>query len=384
MRHWDLAAGMGTAFRSALKAGLSYKDGYYTMCEINETAAGVLRANLNELVLEYPDTAPPADRLADIQGILPDDLFELARTVRDVLVGMPDEMLPNFVTASVPCTESSKAGVGGAGRTEKGKLYWCVMTVIHAISDEYLRRGLSTPGQSRVGWLYETSPTDDSRAAISDFRSHLVTLMGEPALPDEARAGGTSRRRTEIYTNLGPEETWSGLPGRLRKDPVVPLASLLRRGEYVQTWDSVFHGPAELPNVDGEPLKVWPKVVRSLGSHAWRADPIWRRVGDAWESKYPIGVSFMEIADEGLVAMNPAPEQLERGFGLPAGYTSAAVLQDGTVTYLADEYRQGLLGDMFGMYVHSAALRDRMGRRVQFLLPDQSVVAGPAAEGSAD
>ena len=225
--------------------------------------------------------------------------------------------------------------------------------------------------------MYETSPTVDPRPNIAALRAELKVLLGEPASPDAARCGGTSRRVTELYTNLGREDTWPTLSHRLNRDPIVPLAEILRPGERMQPWDSRFHGPVRLPDVEGEVPRVYPKIVRSLGSHAWRAEliTIKDKVRGGYISKYPIGVTVMDGVSHLLV---PSPEQMEKAFGLPVGFTSAWESSAGVVTPLDNNQRRGLLGDIFDPNVHSAALMDRLGETDPLEeLPARSGPPGP-------
>lgn len=355
VRHWDLASGIGTALSGVLRSGLSYANGgFLAICEVNSEALGVTRYNLPEFRRRYPTTAPEALLM------LPSDLFVLARQARDILSSLPDDKLPNYITSSVPCTESSKAGKGGAGHTEKGKLYLGVLAVIWAAEQEYQTRGLAVPGRASVGWIYETSPTSDRRPAIAELRSQLQILLGEPALVDQARTGGTSRRKTELYSNLGRSDTWSSMGESFWMMPEVPLTDLLRKGEMLQPWDERFHGPAEWPNQNGAVPLVWPKFVRSLGSHSFRDEPIRRRVNGVWESRLPIGVTVMQQADGSLAKVVPSAQQTERSLGFWADYTARSLSLEGSVEQLAPNTRRGMLGDVFGMHVHSAVLIDRM------------------------
>ena len=200
MRHWDLAAGVSTSFLAIMKAGLSYSEGYYATCEINPSSAGVFRANHSAILEAYPAKSSHAQKLDNFENYIPGDLFVLAREAREVLAKMPDSELPSYISASVPCTESSKARLGGGGRTEIGKLYLCVVAVVWAVQLEYEHRGLAEQGRASVGWMYETSPTDDPRKNIASLRSQLEVLLGKPALPDEARSGGTTRRKNCALT----------------------------------------------------------------------------------------------------------------------------------------------------------------------------------------
>ena len=361
LRHWDLAAGIGTAFFAVIKSGLSYSDGgYYYACEVNELASGVFRGNLPHILADSPEQAPHPQTLECFGDSLPSNLFELARKARHILALIPDCELPTYVTSSVPCTESSKAGLAGGGETEKGKLYLCVIAVVWAVQLEYQIRGLGEPGVASVGWMYETSPTNDPRPKIRALREQLRVLLGEPANPDEATSGGTSRRVTELYTNLGRADTWPSLDSRLDRAPIVPLREILRRGEKLQTWDSRFHGPAKWPNRDGEVPRVYPKFVRSLGSHAWRAELIRRRLPTGQATRYPIGVSLLPDQEGVEQLVVPMPEQQEVALGFRAGYTSTTVSSDEQERELTSNERRGLLGDVFGMHVHAAAFQDRM------------------------
>ena len=356
LRHWDLAAGIGTAFFSVIKSGLSYSDGgYYYACEVNELASRVFRGNLPHILADSPEQAPHPLTLECFGDSLPSNLFELARKARHILALIPDSELPNYVTSSVPCTESSKAGLAGGGETEKGfKLYLCVIAVVWAVQLEYQTRGLGEPGVASVGWMYETSPTNDPRPKIRALREQLRVMLGEPANPDEATSGGTSRRVTELYTNLvvGQQAEQSTDSATTR--------DTAQGGEKLLTWDSRFHGPAKWPNRDGEVPRVYPKFVRSLGSHAWRAELIRRRLPTGQATRYPTGVSMLTDQEGAEQLVVPMPEQQEVALGFRAGYTSTTVSSDEQERELANNERRGLLGDVFGMHVHAAAVQDRM------------------------
>ena len=111
LRHWDLAAGIGISVLSTLRAGLTYTPGgYYHTCEVNEVALGVLRGNLRAIGDVYPSRAPKQSVFNEFDNVLPDDLFVLAQRAREILKQLPAEQLPNYISSSVPCTETSKAG----------------------------------------------------------------------------------------------------------------------------------------------------------------------------------------------------------------------------------------------------------------------------------
>ena len=364
LRHWDLAAGIGTSVLSTLRGGFTYlPGGYYYTCEVNDVARGVIRANLEEIGAEYPSRAPKAAVFNEFDSVLPNDLFDLARGVRDLLKALPTEQLPNYISSSVPCTETSTAGLGGAGNTEKGKLYLCVITVIWAVELEYRERGLSEPGRASVGWLYETSPTTDGRDSIKDFRSQMEVLLGEPTEVDQARTGGTSRRKTELYSNLGEEGSWKDMGSRFSRLPEIPIEDLLRKGEVLQVWDERFHGKAEWPNVNGRTLQVYPKMVRSLGSHAFRLQPIRRTLGGRPQCRYPMGISLRTTPGKPPEFLIPSPQQAERSLGYRADYTLMACQRGGHPVRLGADDRRGLLGDVFGMHVHSAVLVEASSAR---------------------
>ena len=232
--------------------------------------------------------------------------------------------------------------------------------MIWAVEEEYRRRGLSTPGEASVGWMYETSPTSDKRPAIAELRQQLQILLGEPALVDQARTGGTSRRKTELYTNLGRAETWPTVGEGFWMMPEIPLSDLIRNGEMLQPWDERFHGPAEWPNHNGEVPLVWPKFVRSLGSHSFRDELIHRRINGTWESRLPMGVTVLQQSDGSFVKVVPTPQQTERSLGFWADYTARSITPEGNVDQLSPDARRGMLGDVFGMHVHLAVLLDRM------------------------
>lgn len=375
--HWDLASGIGSAFLALMRAGFPCSS--YRCCEVNPRSKGVFRANIPVMKERYPELVP--EDLEKFDSLHPQDLFRFVREVREHLASLRDEELPTLITSSVPCTPSSKGGMGEGGTTAKGSLYLHVMAVAWAVYDEYRSRSLLEGDLAPFGWLYEISPTTDPRPEVAKIRAQLQEFMGQPAsIPAEER-GATFRRETEVYSNLGTLEGWKALSKSPPIYPVVPLQSLLRKGECLQKWDARFHGKPSWPNRDGAVPLAWPKWVRSKGSYQWRKELITRSIGGVSVSRYPIGISSWQppgYSEPVLVV--PSPEQCERGQGYWQGYTQQTVVEQGEKpTKLSADERRGMLGDIFSVFVASYVL-DSCSRSSTGMGKQQPPVAGSPSQ----
>ena len=186
----------------------------------------------------------------------------------------------------------------------------------------------------------------------------MSKILGKPIIDDAAKRGSTFRRKTQMYTNLGKEEDWDRLPLGPPIPPHQSLGSLLREGERVQRWNRARSGPPEWPNEEGKEIRVWPKVVRSLGSHEWRkaSDSVSTWDQDRATPKHDaIGVSLWQ----GRKCI-PSPEMIEQGMGLWAGYSASALHPDGRKQVINVAERYGMLGDQWDMNLITAVLQDRI------------------------
>eukprot|EP00873_Tetraselmis_striata_P020369 jgi/Tetstr1/440633/TSEL_028943.t1 len=153
---------------------------------------------------------------------------------------------------------------------------------------------------------------------------------------------------------------------------------LLRLGEVPQVVYPDMHGPAEWPNRAGEPMEAYPKIVRSEGSHTWRAGT--RKTHGAHISKsigqrldyvsHGLGVTMLR----GNLAL-PSPIQLKRAVGLPADWTpwSALVCDGGAslgVAELTDppEERATRVGDIFDPNLEEYELYNRIRSTEDWLM----------------
>ena len=275
---WDFCGGIGCNLLSACRANLRL--GSYDLVEINPRASGVLRANLPYIRQDFPASVPAPEVLACFGERLPTDLLELERTIANILRELKDDELPTLFNITAPCVEGSYAGPGNGACASRGRVFLAGLAVIGRVIDEYKRRGVLPPHGNApfapCGWLFETAPLrhGDARPGVEELRLLYGTTMGAAAVDDAAFKGSAAHRSTQMYTNLGAADDWVDISTRGQREPRVPLERILRPGEYLQRWDESKLGPARPPSVAGQPPRRYPKIVRSLGSYAWRAQQL--------------------------------------------------------------------------------------------------------------
>ena len=349
----DLASGIGTALMGIMEAEAGFRVLSYTVCEVDPVSRGILKANS----FIYGEKYSGRLGMAALKGLedLPQDLFVLSRQAGQLFAKMSE--LPDLVLATVPCTECSVAGLGRGASTPRGQLFRHAATVVGRLMEEYHARRLWDEGMlAPCGWIFETAPmkTQGHEGAVERLQAAYSAVLGRRTWDDDGQKGGTSRRLTEMYTNLGQEEDWESLNSRGRKLPVVPIRRLLRPGEKLQVWDSKVHGPAVWPNVNGLELRVWPKFVRSSGSHQYRATLKRKATGSLPQWKMAVGVSMWR----GQPTI-PSAEMQEQALGLWPGYTAVTVC-NGQASRLEPKERLPRLGDVWGRNLISATLDDRV------------------------
>ena len=349
----DLAGGIGTALMGVMEAKARFSVEAYYICEVDSVSRGIVQANS----FIYKDKYGRRLSKLAFDGFedLPQDLFILSRQAGQVFAGMQN--LPNLVFVTVPCTECSVAGLGLGANTPRGQLFRHAATVVGKLMEEYKTRGLWARGKlAPCGWMFETAPMKSygHEGAVERLQLAYAAVLGRRAWDDDGQKGGTSRRLTEMYTNLGREEDWEDLNSRGRRLPVIPIQRLLRKGEELQTWDSRVHGPAVWPNVHGSKLRVWPKFVRSRGSHQFRAVRKRMAADSLPQWKMAVGVSLWR----GQPTI-PSAEMQEQALGLWPGYTEFSV-REGRAIKLEPEQRLPRLGDMWGRNLITATLDDRV------------------------
>ena len=368
----DLAGGIGTSLMGVLEAKAEFKVESYRMCEVDPVSRGVVLANQGK----YRDCYPGRLGLGTFAEVdaLPQDLFVLSRVAEDVFRDM--EELPNLVFATVPCTEGSVAGQGRGATTHRGQLFRHAATVVGKLLEDYARRGLGGEGQlAPCGWMFETAPmrTEGKGGAVARMKEAYSAALGERTWDDAGKKGGTSRRLTEMYTNLGAAEDWRTLSTRGLRLPKVPIESLLRPGEQLQVWDDAKHGKAVWPNVHGVRLRVWPKFMRSQGSHQFRAVRKRKAPGGAPQWDMAVGVSMWKGSPH-----VPSAEMEEKAMGLWQGYT-AATLCEGRARFLYPDERLARLGDLWERNLITATMDDRVasGASLQKREPQGATEADP-------
>ena len=314
--------------------------------------------------------------------------MELERTIANILRELKDDELPTLFNITTPCVEGSYAGPGNGACASRGRVFLAGLAVIGRVIDEYKRRGVLPPHGNAsfapCGWLFETAPLrhGDTRPGVEELRLLYGTTMGAAAVDDAAFKGSAAHRSTQMYTNLGAADDWVDISTRGQREPRVPLERILRPGEYLQRWDESKLGPARPPSVAGQPPRRYPKIVRSLGSYAWRAQQLSaaQLAADARKPymfsgrRHAVGVSCL-----GGYPHVPSNEMEELATGLPRGYTALTITTPMAAPEVCDfTERHGYLGDQFDSNLNAATLVDRQQSSVR--LARAAGIAMDAAE----
>ena len=386
---WDLCGGIGSFPLGCAKAGLTI--GSYKMVELNHRARGVFRANIAALCASY---AINPLTLKAFDHALPSDVVAMAETVRDTLRTVRDEDLPTLIAMTAPCTAGSAAGRGEGPDAAAGRVFLSCLQIVGHVIDEYEARGLTCEDFAPVGWIFETSPLRDSdtRPGVRSLDFLYTASMGAAAVDNAGHKGSTAHRSTQMYSNLGAAADWPSMASRGSRMPFTPMHHILRPGEYLQIWDISKHGRPRWPDVAGQSPVLYPKFVRSFGSHAWRAQPLTRAQLLADSTKpdmfagrhHAIGVSSFQ----GLPHV-PSCEMAEKAMGFPTDYTAVSLLPD---EQAFDGYRAhattpgeryGYLGDVWDPNLIAAVLTDRMMSSEALLRPAQPAPSHPQAQAQA-
>ena len=374
-RIWDLCNGIGSFLLGAFAAPIKIES--YFGSDTNQRAAGVLRHNIPLISVKGANIfVNSSSSLQTFQEALPQDLFKLRANIAEILSNTPSDQLPTLIIITAPCTEGSQAGMGLGPSTRKGQVFLAGLEVVGSVLDEYRHRNLAPQhGDTRFapcGWLFETAPlqSTDDRPGVQELRHIYSITMGEKALDNAALKGSASHRNTEMYTNLGCRSDWHSISSRGRQEPITPLHSILWEGEFMQKWVTQIHGTPRFPDREGFPPARYPKHVRSLGSHNWRAQKLTAQQqaqdalrGDLFTGRqHAIGLSQYN----GRLKV-PTPEQTECSMGLPEGYTAFTTVKTATgfeVLSCTETERHAMLGDIFDPNLIAATLRDRMSSSI--------------------
>ena len=364
---WDLCSGIGSFAVGCARAGLRIKS--YNASERNTKARGVFRANIPAVCAGYGISR---EALESFDLSLPQDVLHLEAAAPAILQSMTDSQLPTLVAMTAPCTAGSAAGRGEGPGAAAGQVFLSCLAIVGHIFDEYAARGLSQPGSAPCGWLFETSPLRDAddRPGVRSLDRLYTTAMGQRAVDDAGCKGSTAHRSTQMYTNLGTATDWPSIHKRGVRMPYTPIHQILRPGEYMQVWDVRNHGHPRWPDAAGMPPVLYPKFVRSFGSHAWRAQQLTEDQLRADAAKpnmfsgrsHAIGVSSYK----GYPHI-PTCSMTEAALGFPAGYTATSLLPDASAFqgYRAapstNGDRYGYLGDVWDPNLITAVLQDRLG-----------------------
>ena len=382
---WDLCSGVGSFLLGCSRAGLNIAS--YEASDLNFRARGVLRANLPHICSQH-GLAPQA--AADFDMSLPQNLFQLAAKCRGILAELPNSKLPTLVAITAPCTAGSPAGIGEGPAAVAGQVFVACLTVVGTILDEYHARGLTSPGRAPLGWIFETSPLRDrdDRPGVRSLDLLYSASMGLKAVADAGHKGSTAHRLTQMYTNLGVETDWESFANRGTRLPRIPIHELLRPGEYMQIWTVSKHGPPRWPDVAGLPPVLYPKFVRSFGSHAWRAQPLSyaELLVDSMKTNMFEGRSHA-IGVSSYLALPHIPSctMTEQALGFPKQYTAVSLVPEadprlGFAGFRAspstNEERYGYLGDVWDPNLIEAVILDRI-RSSQTMRPVQQCYSEP-------
>lgn len=338
------------------------------MVELNPRARGVFRANAADLCARY---AINPRTLKAFDNTFPADVVTMADTIHDTLKATDDADMPTLIAMTAPCTAGSAAGLGEGPESPAGQVFLSCLKIVGSVIDEYTARGRAGLGFAPVGWIFETSPLRDSdqRPGVRSLDFLYSASMGTAAIDNAGHKGSTAHRSTQMYSNLGAAADWPSLAVRGARMPYIPMHNLLRPGEYLQIWDIARHGRPRWPDVAGQPPVLYPKFVRSFGSHAWRAQPLTNEQlradstkGNMFDGRYhAIGVS----AYQGIPHV-PSCLMTERAMGFPPDYTAVSLLPDSgafdgyEAVGTATGERYGFLGDVWDPNLITAVLEDRM------------------------
>ena len=320
----DMAGAIGSFPLSCLQAGLTLSQ--YQSVEVNPVSR-VLKANVPVLRHTFPNQTSDATFAAFDESV-PQDLFIAARSA--MLWLQEQTELPTLASITAPCVGGSVAGAGRGAGTPVGAVFLPALTIVGFIMEEYKARGQLVPGTAPCGWFLETTEIkpSDHRPAVLELEEAYATALGDKAVDNAAWRGSTAHRRAQVYTNIGLAQDWPTMSAQPPIAPFIPLQDILRHGERVQTWQPSYHGPAQPPNAAGKPLVVYPKHLRTAGSHQWRAATLTpQQLQSARYRADPLngwghgpGVTWYQ----GTLAV-PTATQVEKSMGYRPGYTAAYV-----------------------------------------------------------
>ena len=345
---------------------------------MNPVSRGVLKANIPVFQHSFPTQISDAT-FAAFDNNIPQDLFIAARSAMLWLQAQRD--LPTLASITAPCVGGSVAGAGKGAGTPVGAVFLPALTIVGFVMEEYKARALLRPGSAPCGWFLETTEIkqSDRRPAVLELDEAYATALGDKAVDNAAWRGSTAHRRAQVYTNIGQAQDWPAMSAAPPIAPFIPLQDILRHGERVQFWQPRFHGPAQPPNAAGQPLVVYPKHLRTAGSHQWRAasltpqqlrspqyraDPL-----NGWG--HGPGVTWYR----GTYAI-PEAAQVEKSMGYRPGYTAVYIPHDAAVPLqraprvpLPEESRVARLGDAWDPNACTYAIRDRIASSARMPLP---------------
>ena len=270
LRVLDTFAGIATLLLCLVQAELPVQRYWYN--EKEQRTKDIAAAAVARIQQEHAQFLRE-DALTGWDISVPGDISLLAQEAAALFA--ETEELPTFLSGAIPCTDTSLAGEGAGLRGgSRSSLVYEFVTVVHALSKEYMRRGWQHAHAPFV-WMVETSAVAevDDRPAVREAMQALTAMLGAPIILDATWAGAGCYRRTMLFSNMtSSAEKFASIQNTPGWDIITPIDQYLRGAESYQVMER-HHVSAHYPhNKLGHYLERFPKFVRRPDSYKFRAD----------------------------------------------------------------------------------------------------------------
>ena len=268
----DLCSGISTGLYALLDAGIPVKE--YYMNEIDMTCHVVAKRMQAYCAARYRHAGR---NMCQSVNLFPDDVVAIPDFLADNIPISPD-----LIICGWPCTGFSRAGKLRGLRDKKSCILWDVLEVIKIFQDnapEDINGNKLMPGFLIENVSQCSSPDPKKQAALENDWALIREYLGPEVVLDAAKLGGASHRVRAFWTNLMPTSFLQDIYDHMDPIPPKPLREILTFGFVPQpafTTDSTSARRLEkgyFPiNVQRQPLKVFPTLVATPDSDAYKFD----------------------------------------------------------------------------------------------------------------
>lgn len=256
----ELFGGLGAGLELILRSGVKVVN--YIYVENRADIRNVMHNRLKWLCKVYP-------RQLSVE-VCEEAMNQMPNDVRDITSALVQEAVRAcssdwLIVAGFPCQDLSPAGNRMGLNGAASAVYYDMLTVLKLWQASVLQGVKGT----QVGYLIENVAWQlwPMNKRLQDAWSIVTNDLGMPVTVDAAKVGAPTHRQRNIWTNLADSTVMQTVVGHATRDEwAIDAQNCL--GNDVVTRVSAGRYCRE-PDVDGEPVKTLPTLMKTKGSRAF-------------------------------------------------------------------------------------------------------------------